>query len=86
MLGDCDCVSFNFSRTGTRFALLLVLWVLALPPLFYGSGRGDSSFFSNATEEANLGAFLWAKLSRFFFSLRGFGRVIRAAWSGRCGL
>ena len=32
--GTATAHLFNISRTGTRFALLLVVWVLALPPLF----------------------------------------------------
>ena len=84
MLGDCDCASFQL---GTRFALLLALRVLALPPLFYGVWAGGFQLFVQMLMRRRI-------LGRFFvlciilkgetlaILFRGFGRVIRAAWSG----
>ena len=88
--GTATAYLFNFSRTGTRFALLLVLWVLALPPLLYGVWAGDSSFCSNVTEEANLSAFLCTlhhsegRNSRDFFRVLAVLSALRGRASADC--
>ena len=90
MLGDCDCASLQFSQNGHAFCIAVgFVGAGFASSILRLLGRGIPAFCSSANEEANLGAFCTLQYSEGRNSrnvFRGFGRVIRAAWSGRCGL